>query len=108
MMTLYSIIASPDYAELLTLIMVVLVCAGYISFVLSNAKKLDKDLSGFETILIYTLGILAFVSGATVFGKLFFPANAESLLELLYLKEPLKSLTQSVQVILLTALKSMM
>jgi len=108
MMTLYSIIASPENAELLTLIMVVLICAGYISFVLSNAKKLDKDLSSFETVLVYTLGILAFVSGATVFGKLFFPANAESLLELLYLKEPLKSLTQSFQLILLTALKSMM
>ncbi len=108
MMTLYSIIAAPDYAELLTLIMVILICAGYVSFVLSNAKKLDKDLTGFETVLVYTLGILAFVSGGTVFGKLFFPDNAESLLELLYLKEPLKSLTQTVQIILLTALKSMM
>lgn len=108
MMTLYSIIASPDYAELLTLIMVVLVCVGYISFIMGNAKNLNKDLTGFETVLVYTLGILAFVSGATVFGKLFFPANAESLLELLYLKEPLKSLTQNFQILLLTALRAMM
>ena len=108
MMTLYSIVATPDYAELLTLTMVILVCVGYISFLYGNAQRLGNDLSGFETALVYLLGTLVFVSGTTIFGKLFFPANAESLLNLLYLKEPLNSLTQHFQIFLLTVLKMLM
>ncbi|HNS08948.1 MAG TPA: hypothetical protein PKN29_04560 [Candidatus Ozemobacteraceae bacterium] len=108
MMTLYSIVATPDYAEFLTLIMVILVCTGYISFMYGNAQRLGNDLSGFETMLVYVLGTLIFVSGTTIFGKLFFPANAESLLNLLYLKEPLNSLTLNFQIFLLTVLKAMM
>ncbi|HOI91123.1 MAG TPA: hypothetical protein PLK28_11485 [Candidatus Rifleibacterium sp.] len=108
MMTLYSIVATPDYAELLTLTMVILVCVGYISFLYGNAQRLGNDLSGFETTLVYLLGTLVFVSGTTIFGKLFFPANAESLLNLLYLKEPLNSLTQHFQIFLLTVLKMLM
>ncbi len=108
MMTLYSIVATPDYAELLTLTMVILVCIGYISILRGNSQRLGKDLSGTETVLVYILGTLTFVSGTTIFGKLFFQENAESLLNLLYLKEPLNSLTRHFQIFVLTVLRAMM
>lgn len=108
MAVLYSIIAAQEYAEILTLIMVILVGLAYIWFVWSTAKKLGNDLTSFELGQVIFLGTIVFLSGTTILGKIISPHNADAMLDVLGLDTVLYYLTTRFQIICLALLRGLM
>lgn len=106
-MTLYSLIADPEWAEILTLVTISLLCLAYASFVWGNAKQQNKRLSTGEWTMVYGLGMISFLSGILVFGKFVVPQNVDSLLETLRLDQALKYITQKFQAILISIIRPM-
>jgi len=90
---LYRFVSDPWIAEILTLITFGLVCLGYLSFVWSNSKRLNIRLSTLDWAQIYFLGLLVFLTGVILLGKLIVPKNADDLLDLLGLEQILRYAT---------------
>lgn len=90
---LYRLVSDPGIAELLTLITFGLLCLGYLSFVWGNSKRLNLRLSTFDWAQIYFFGLLVFLTGVVLLGKLIVPANADDLLHLIGLEHALRYAT---------------
>ncbi len=108
MSELYSIVANPENGEIFTLLLIILLSFSYASFVWGNAKRLGNDLTTFQWGQVYTLGLVIFICGVTIFGKFIFPENAEALLALLRLEGILRYLTVNFQTIALAIIRALM
>jgi hypothetical protein len=108
MFELYSIVANPENSEIFTLLLIVLLCFSYMSFVWGNAKRLGNDLTTFQWGQVYGFGLVLFICAASAFGKLFFPANAEALLSMLRLDGILRYLTVQFQTVALAIIRALM
>jgi hypothetical protein len=102
---IYRLVADPEWGEILTIVTIGLLCMSYMSFTWSNAKRLNKRISDFQWAQIYFMGLILFISGSILLGKLIVPANADKLLEILYLDGTLKYLTSKFQSFLLPILR---
>jgi hypothetical protein len=108
MFSIYTFIADPEWAEILTLITMGLLAFAWMSFIWGNAKRLNKRISTFDTGLIYLLGIFTFLCGVIALGKFIVPKNADSLLETLRIYQPLRYITIKFQAILLSIIRPML
>jgi hypothetical protein len=105
---LYKLISDPGTGEILTLITIGLICLGYLSFIWGNSKKLNIRLTSLDWAQIYTFGLIVFVTGVILLGKLIVPTNADDLLQMLHIYEPLRYLTTRYQTFLLSLLRMLM
>lgn len=108
MQGLYSLIADPEWAEIITLLTIAGISLGWLSFTWGNAKRQNIRLSTFQWAFIYTLGVITFLSGIIILGKFIVPANASSLLETLRVDGILSYLTVRLQMILLSILRPLL
>ncbi len=108
MHNLYRLISDQGMAEILTLISFGLVCLAYLSFVWGNSKKLNTELTTYDWAQIYFFGLLVFLTGTVLLGKLIVPDNADNLLQMLKLYEPLRYATLRFQIFFQSILRMMM
>lgn len=108
MQSLYSLIADPEWAEILTLLTLGGLALAWLSFIWGNSKKQNTRLSNFDWGLIYFLGVITFLCGVIVLGKFIVPANASSLLETLRLDGIIRYLTIKLQTLLLGILRPLL
>lgn len=105
---LYSLIADPEWAEIITLLTVGLLALAWLSFIWGNSKRLNTRLSGFDWASIYALGLLVFLCGVILLGKFIVPQNAKSLLETMRLDKVLSYITIRYQMLLLSILRPLL
>jgi hypothetical protein len=106
-MTIYSLVADPEWAEILTLLFIGLVSLAWLSFIWGNAKRQNQRLTTFDWGGIYVLGFLAFFCGGIILGKFIVPKNADSLLEILGIDYVLEFVTRHFQAFLLAIIRPM-
>ncbi|MGM0599673.1 MAG: hypothetical protein ACQETH_07610 [Candidatus Rifleibacteriota bacterium] len=105
MHTLYSLIADPYWAEIITIIILGLGALAWVSFIWGNAHRVNTRLSTFARARIYLLCFLVFFCGIIIFGKFIVPKNTKSLLENLGADRVIEFLTYYIQAFLLAILK---
>jgi hypothetical protein len=105
MSEIYGVFQSLENCRIVTLILAVLFCLAWIQWITDNAEKENRKVAGFAWVQCFFAGFVAFLSGVLVFGGLFFPENAESLLDLLRIRPFLDNLSQFVQHLLLSLIK---
>jgi hypothetical protein len=108
MLSIYTLIADPEWAEILTLALLFLLSLAWMSFIWGNATRLATRLSPIQWGTIYALGLFCFLSGVIILGKFIVPRNASSLLETLRLEAPLRYLTLKFQQITLSLLRPLL
>lgn len=105
MLSIYTLVADPEWAEIFTLLTLAMLSLGWLSFMWANAKKLNKKFSTFELGLVYFLGFIFFLCGVTIFGKFVVPQNADSLIEMIGMDRALRYCTAKLQFVLLALLR---
>lgn len=108
MLELYGIVANIDNAEIITLLGIILFCALCMAHLWKIAGLTGRRFTTVEWIRIYFYSILIFLSGVVTFAKLFFPENAEKLLEILHLNRLLQYIATKVQILLLSIIRLML
>lgn len=102
MAELYKLFADQSSAETLMFLFAGLLFLAVALYKYDIMKRLSLRPTGFDKALIYITGGIALFCGFLVFGKLIFPDNVESLLEVLGLKNSMRSLTFSFQEVVLS------
>lgn len=105
---LYMFVSDPGIGEILTLITFGLICLGYLSFVWGNSKRLNTRLTTFSWFQIYFFGLLVFLTGVVLLGKMIVPKNVDDLLHLIYMYDPLRYVTLRFQAFLQAIVRMMM
>ena len=105
MNSLYILVSDYEIAEILTIISFGLLCLAWLSFIYGNAKKLNKRLTSFQWAQTYILGVICFLAGVILLGKLIVPKNADGLLELLHIDRLLNVMTLKFQQLLLSLIR---
>lgn len=100
MHTLYRLVSDHGIAEFLTLITFGLLCLGYLSFVWGNSKQRNTRLTTWHYSQIYFFGVLVFLTGVIILGKLIVPKNVDALLQLLHIEDVLRYASQKYQAFL--------
>lgn len=105
---LYRLISDPWIGELLTIITMGLLCLGYLSFVWGNSQRLNTQPSTLSWAQIYFFGLMVFLLGATLLGKLIVPRNTDELLNMVGLNDLLHYVTVRFQMFMQSLLRLFM
>lgn len=105
MYQLYTLVADPDWAEIITLLVLGGATLAWLSFIWGNAKMENRRLGTFECVFITLLGLNTFFCMALILGKFIVPANVSDLLETLRIDGILRYLTVKLQTLLLSLLR---
>lgn len=105
---IYLFVLQQENAEILTLVLLCVGSFAWASFIWSNANQKGLKITTFQWAQVYSLGMVVFLSGVMILGKLFFRENSDKLLDTLYLSDPLAYLTRHLQEILLTLIRALM
>ena len=105
MITLYGIIAVRENAEILTMLSISLLCIVYIYHLWRISGLTGKRFTTWEWVKIYFFSIIIFLCGSCSFAKMFFPDNADALLDLLHLSGILEAFTIPYQTLLLKIIR---
>jgi len=108
MAELYKLCADPSTAETLTILFFGLLFLAVAVYKHDIIKRLNLRPSGFDKGLIYASAGISLFCGILLFGKLFFPDNVESLLQLLGLKDFVRSAAFTIQSVILAILGLLM
>ncbi|OGK10003.1 MAG: hypothetical protein A2W80_12215 [Candidatus Riflebacteria bacterium GWC2_50_8] len=101
MASLYAIIADQSNGEFLTILFLGLIFLAVVLYKYDIIEKRQLRPTGLDKALIYSSAGIALFCGILLFGKLLFPDNVDSLLQLLGLRDALKSATLSFQTLVL-------
>ena len=105
---IYLFVLQLENAEILTLIALCIGSFAWMSFIWSNASQKGLKMTTFQWGQIYSLGMLVFLCGVMILGKIFFRENSDKLLDTLYVSAPLTYLTRHFQSVLLTFIRALM
>jgi len=98
---LYRFCSDAGNAQYITLLLLGFFFVCWASWVYTNAKQTNLPLTTLEWWQIYGSGTLALLCGSLFMGFVMVPENAEKLVEILYVKEPLDWLTMQVRSVLM-------
>lgn len=108
MASLYALFADQSNGEFFTIMFLGLIFLAVVLYKNDVIEKRHLRPTGFDKALIYASGFIALFCGILLFGKLLFPDNVDTLLQLLGLRDALKSATLSFQSVVLGILGLLM
>ncbi|HOY68679.1 MAG TPA: hypothetical protein PLP29_17510 [Candidatus Ozemobacteraceae bacterium] len=97
MSELYQICMDQAVAQFITLAIVGLFSGAWIYRIWSNAHLSNTPLTFIENVQVAILGPTTLIVGMIMFGYIAFPKNAEAIMDILGLKQPLDQATLLVQ-----------
>ena len=108
MYELFGIFSSVENAQMITLLVLGVLGLIWSGFVWENAKSMHKHVTMPQWIQIYGSAGVTLFCGMILLGMFIAPENADALLDLLYLRDPLLWITHHIQSVVLWMLRVLM